>query len=162
MNRKKGRDTTVDINDSNKGDPVKIFIVQVAARSCTATQVPESTAAIQSFLNAGFRNAAQVEFVVMIGSLHPITKATGFRVSGILFLNMLLAVIVDETRNSLWNVTMIRRRRAQRSCALVRRGGESASGHHRRDQNTDPSVAKALHRAAARGGWPHGVRSGRD
>ena len=40
--------------------------------------------------------------------------------------------------------------------------GESASGHHRRGQNTDPSVAKALHRAVARGGRPHGVRSGRD
>src|SRR5208283_4737936 len=50
----------------------------------------------------------------------------------------------------------------QHRSALVRRGGESASGHHRRGQNTDPSVAKALHRAVARGGWPHGVRSGRD
>ena len=31
--------------------------------------------------------------------------------------------------------------------ALVRRGGESASGYDRRGQNTYPSVAKALHRA---------------
>ena len=67
MNRKKGSDATVDINDSNNGDPVKIFIVQVAALSWAATQVPEITAAIQSFLNAGFRSAVQVEFVVMIG-----------------------------------------------------------------------------------------------
>jgi hypothetical protein len=67
MNRKKGSDATVDISDSNNGDPVKIFIIQVAAQSCAATQVPEITAAIQSFLNAGFRSAAQVEFVVMTG-----------------------------------------------------------------------------------------------
>src|SRR5271157_3588022 len=50
----------------------------------------------------------------------------------------------------------------QRSSALVRRGGESASGHHRRGQNTDPSVAKALHRAVARRGRPHGVGSRRN
>ena len=61
VNRKKGRDATVDINDSNKGDPVKIFIVQVAALLWAATQVPEITAAIQSFLNAGFRSSVQVE-----------------------------------------------------------------------------------------------------
>src|SRR6202045_1518054 len=81
VNRKKGRDATVDINDSNKGDPVKIFIIQVAALSCAATQVPEITAAIQSFLNAGFRSAAQVEFVVMIEDegLHPVTKAARFQ-----------------------------------------------------------------------------------
>ncbi len=79
VNRKKGRDATVDINDSNNGDPVKIFIVQVAALSWAATQVPEIIAAIQSFLNAGFRSAAQVEFVVMIGGLHPITKAARFQ-----------------------------------------------------------------------------------
>ena len=79
MNRKKGSDATVDISDSNNGDPVKIFIVQVAALSWAATQVPEITAAIQSFLNAGFRSAAQVEFVVMIGGLHPVTKAARFQ-----------------------------------------------------------------------------------
>ena len=66
VNRRKGSDATVDINDSNKGDPVRIFIIQVAAVSWATTQVPEITAAIQSFLNAGFRSAAQVEFVVMI------------------------------------------------------------------------------------------------
>jgi len=44
----------------------------------------------------------------------------------------------------------------------LRRGGESASGYYRRGQNTYPSVAKALHRTVARGGRPHGVRSGRD
>jgi hypothetical protein len=76
---RKGSDATVDINDSNNGDPVKIFIVQVAALSCAATQVPEITAASQSFLNAGFRSAAQVELVVMIGGLHPVTKAARFQ-----------------------------------------------------------------------------------
>ena len=45
VNRKKGRDATVDINDSNKGDPV-IFIIQIAALSWATTQVPEITAAI--------------------------------------------------------------------------------------------------------------------
>jgi hypothetical protein len=78
VNRKKGSAATVDINESKSGDPVKTFINQVAALSCAATQVPEITAAIQSFLNAGFRSAAQVEFVVMIGDevLHPLTKGT--------------------------------------------------------------------------------------
>ena len=79
VNRKKGSDATVDINDSNNGDPVEIFIVQVAALSWAATQVPEITAAIQSFLNAGFRIAAQVEFIVMIGGRHPVTKAARFQ-----------------------------------------------------------------------------------
>jgi hypothetical protein len=67
VNRKRGSDATVDISDSHNGDPVKIFIIQVAALSCAVTQVPEITAAIHSFLNAGFRSATQVEFVVMIG-----------------------------------------------------------------------------------------------
>jgi hypothetical protein len=55
------------------------FIIQVAALSWAATQVPEITAAIQSFLNVGFRSAAQVEFVVMIGGLHPVTKTARSR-----------------------------------------------------------------------------------
>jgi hypothetical protein len=79
VNKKNGRDATVDINDSKNGDPVKIFIIQVAALSWAATQVPEITAAIQSFLNVGFRSAAQVEFVVMIGGLHPVTKTARSR-----------------------------------------------------------------------------------
>jgi hypothetical protein len=49
--------------------------------SWAATEVPEITAAIQSFLNAGFRSAAQVEFIFIIGDegLHPVTKAVRFR-----------------------------------------------------------------------------------
>ena len=79
VNRKKGSDATVDMSEIKNGDPVATFIVQVAALSWAATQVPEITAAIQSFLNAGFRSAAQVEFVVMIGGLHRVTKAARFQ-----------------------------------------------------------------------------------
>jgi hypothetical protein len=64
------------MREMKKGDPVETFIIQVAALSWAATQVPEITVAIQSFLNTGFRSAAQVELVVMIGGLHPVTKAT--------------------------------------------------------------------------------------
>jgi hypothetical protein len=39
----------------------------MAAFSWATTQIPEITAAIQSFLKAGFRSAAQAEFVVMNG-----------------------------------------------------------------------------------------------
>ena len=67
MNRNEGSDATVELSEIKNSDPVKIFIIQVAALSCAVTQVPEITAAIQSFLNAGFRSATQVEFVVMIG-----------------------------------------------------------------------------------------------
>jgi len=38
-----------------------MFIVQVAAVSCAATQVPESKTANQSFRYSGFRSAAKVE-----------------------------------------------------------------------------------------------------
>jgi hypothetical protein len=70
--------------------------------SWATTQVPEITAAIQSFLNAGFRSAAQVEFVVIIGDegLHPLQRWCGCRVSGILFLNMLSPTIVGKRPNS--------------------------------------------------------------
>ena len=100
MNRKKGRDATVDINESNKGDPVKTFIIHVAALSWAATQVPEITAAIQSFLNAGFRSAAQVEFVVMIGDegLHPVTKTAGFQSFRNFVPKHAFTAIVDKTQ----------------------------------------------------------------
>jgi hypothetical protein len=79
VNRKNGSDATVDINDSSNGDPGKRLIVQVAALSCAATQVPEIKAVIQSLRNAGFRSAAQVEFVVIIGNevIHPVTNEAG-------------------------------------------------------------------------------------
>ena len=75
MNRKKGSDATVDMREMEKGDPVETFIIQVAALSWAATQVPEITVAIQSFLNTGFLGAVQVELSFMIGGLHPVTKA---------------------------------------------------------------------------------------
>ena len=68
MNRKKGSDATVDMSEIKNGDPVKIFIIQVAALSWAATQVPEITVAIQRFLNAGFRSAVQVELLFIIGA----------------------------------------------------------------------------------------------
>src|SRR5438105_2850910 len=64
------------MRESKNGDPVSVFIIQVAALSWAATQVPEITVAIQSFLNAGFCSAIQVELLFMIGCLHPVTKAT--------------------------------------------------------------------------------------
>ena len=67
VNKKNGNEATVDRSEIKNGDGVRVFITQVAAVSWAATQVPEITVAIQSFLNAGFRSAAQVEFVVMIG-----------------------------------------------------------------------------------------------
>ena len=77
MNRKKGSDATVDISEIKKGEPVKTFIIQVAALSWAATQVPEITVAIQSFLKVGFLSAVQVELLFIIGGLHPLTNATG-------------------------------------------------------------------------------------
>jgi hypothetical protein len=59
-------------------------------------QIPEIAAANPSFLNAGFRSAAQVEFVLIIGdeALHPVKRRCGSKVSGILFLNTLSPAIV--------------------------------------------------------------------
>src|SRR6516164_2850338 len=77
--RKKGSDATVDMREMKKGDPVETFIIQVAALSWAATQVPEITVAIQSFLNTGFFSAVQVEFLFIIRCLHSVTKAAGFQ-----------------------------------------------------------------------------------
>ena len=51
---------------------MSLFIIQVAALSWAATQVPEITLAIQSCLKAGFLRAVQVEYLVMIGNEGPI------------------------------------------------------------------------------------------
>src|SRR5262245_51057953 len=102
VNRKKGSDATVDISEIKNGESVKVFIIQVAALSWAATQVPEITVAIQSFLNTGFLNAVQVELSFIIGCLHLVTKAARSpEFQEILFLNAISAVIVGETRNSL-------------------------------------------------------------
>jgi hypothetical protein len=54
VNRKKDSDATVDMSEIKNGDPVSLFIIQVAAPSWAATQIPEITLAIQSCLKAGF------------------------------------------------------------------------------------------------------------
>jgi len=48
VKRKKGSEATVDINDRNRGEVATMFMVQVAAVSCAATQVPDSKLANQS------------------------------------------------------------------------------------------------------------------
>ncbi len=63
VNRKNGRDATVDIRESKNVDEPTMFIVQVAAVSCAATHVPESKMANQSFRYSGFRKAAKVELL---------------------------------------------------------------------------------------------------
>ena len=98
-----------------KGDPVETFIIQVAALSWAATQVPEITVAIQSFLNTGFLSAVQVELSFMIWCLQRYKGSPVPEFQEILFLNILSVVIVGETRNSLWNATMVRRRGARQA-----------------------------------------------
>ncbi len=44
---------------------MSLFITHVAALLWAATQVPEITVAIQSFLKTGFRSAVQVELLVI-------------------------------------------------------------------------------------------------
>ena len=61
VNRKKGNEATVDRTEIKNGDGVSIFIIQVAAVSWAATQVPEMTVAIHSLRKTGFPKAAQVE-----------------------------------------------------------------------------------------------------
>jgi hypothetical protein len=65
------------MSEIKNGDPVEIFIIQVAALSWAATQVPEITVAIQSFLKAGFLSAVQLELLFMVEGLQPVTKETG-------------------------------------------------------------------------------------
>ena len=77
MNRKKGSDATVDKREIKKGDPAKTLIIQVAVVPWTTTRFRKSSRQPRVFLNAGFRSAAQLEFVLMIGdeALHPVTNA---------------------------------------------------------------------------------------
>ena len=71
MNRKKDSDATVDISEIKNGEPESLFIIQVAAPSWAATQVPEITLANQSRLKTGFRRAVQLEHLGMIGNEGP-------------------------------------------------------------------------------------------
>jgi hypothetical protein len=68
VNKKKDSAAAVDISEIKNGEPVSLFIIQVAAPSWAATQVPEITLAIQSCLKTGFLRAVQVEHFVMIGN----------------------------------------------------------------------------------------------
>ena len=61
-----GNEATVDIKDIKKGDAVSVFMTQVAAVSCAATQVPETRLPIHNFLKVGLRNALQVEAVSVV------------------------------------------------------------------------------------------------
>src|SRR5271165_7182452 len=65
VNRKNGIEATVDISDRKKGDGVSILIIQIAAVSCAATQVPEITLATHKRLKTGFRKAIQVEVLII-------------------------------------------------------------------------------------------------
>jgi hypothetical protein len=76
VNRKNGRDATVDISESKNVDEPSMFIVQVAAVSCAATHVPESKTANQSFRYTGFRNAAKVEVLLELWFTGAVTGTT--------------------------------------------------------------------------------------
>ena len=65
-NRKNGVDATVDISDRKKVDGLSIFIVNVAAVSCAATQIPGITLATHRRLNTGFRKAIHVDVLVIL------------------------------------------------------------------------------------------------
>jgi hypothetical protein len=56
------------------------LVSAIGVASFGSTQINKSPETFSSsFLSAGFRSAAQVEFVVMIGGLHPVTKAARFQ-----------------------------------------------------------------------------------
>ena len=66
VSKKKGNAAAVESNDNKSGEVVSVFITQVAAMSCAATQHPDKTLASQRMRNAGFRRAIQID-VVLIG-----------------------------------------------------------------------------------------------
>jgi len=67
VKKKKGSEATVDINDKKSGESLTRFMVQVAAVSCAATQVPEIKLANHMFRKTGLRRAVQVEFALILG-----------------------------------------------------------------------------------------------
>ena len=69
VKKKNGSEATVDIRERNRGESLTRFIVQVAAVSCAATQVPEIKLATHMFRKTGFRRAVQVEFALIGGFL---------------------------------------------------------------------------------------------
>ena len=66
VNKKNGREAAVESSERKKGDGVMVFITQVAAMSCAATQQPETTLASQSLKKTGFRSASQIEVEVVL------------------------------------------------------------------------------------------------
>ena len=77
-----GNEATVDIKDIKKGDAVSVFMTQVAAVSCAATQVPDTKLPSHNFLKVGLRNALQVEAgLVMVAD----SMSRGLNASRIIF-----------------------------------------------------------------------------
>jgi hypothetical protein len=66
---KNGNEATVDIKEMNKGESLTRFIVQVAAVSCAATQVPEIKLANHMYRKTGFLRPIQVELFITTGHL---------------------------------------------------------------------------------------------
>ena len=65
VNRKKGREATVDISEIMNGELETVCIIQVAAVSCADTPQPEMTVAIQSRRKVRFRSEIQMELLLI-------------------------------------------------------------------------------------------------
>ena len=65
VSRKKGNEAAVESSDNKSGEVVSVFITQVAAMSCAATQHPDKTLASQRMRNVGFRRAIQIDVVLI-------------------------------------------------------------------------------------------------
>jgi hypothetical protein len=65
VNRKKGSDATVDINDSISVELPNMFMSHVAAVSCADTQVPEIRLDNHSMRYTGLRSAVNVDDLVI-------------------------------------------------------------------------------------------------
>ena len=63
VSKKKGNEAEVESKDNKSGEVVSVFITQVAAISCAATQQPDKTLASQRMRNVGFRRAVQIDVV---------------------------------------------------------------------------------------------------
>jgi len=61
VNKKKGREATVDIKESKNADGLSIFITQVAAVSCALMQMLETRLASQIRRYVEFRRAVNVD-----------------------------------------------------------------------------------------------------
>lgn len=61
VNKKKGREATVDIKESNNADGLSMFITQVAAVSCALMQVLDKRLATQMRQYVGLRRAVKVD-----------------------------------------------------------------------------------------------------